>query len=362
MSSRQFGSTSSQQFGSSAALDHIAHLSLTQQREKPGYRLADFWIQRTLGTGSFGRVHLVQSKHNLRFYAMKVLNKEKVVRMSQVEHTRNEARLLGLVESDFIIKLWGSFQDTQHLFMIMDFVAGGELFSLLRRSAGGVFPAHTCKFYSAEVYLALEYLHSHGIIYRDLKPENILLNHDGHIKLADFGFAKKCDTTFTMCGTPDYIAPELIAKTRYNKSVDWYALGVLIYEMLAGMPPYHDPRDHHQNPVVLYEKIRMGPDYIHWSSYIDPIARNLIRQLMESDPSKRLGNMQGGPQDIMQHYFYYDVNWEELRRKRTQPPYMPSIHGEGDASAFERYPEDATYGMVTDDLYGDSFPEFNFGF
>jgi protein kinase A len=194
---------------------------LNQARVTKGkYTLTDFQIQRTLGTGSFGRVHLVQSKHNQRFYAVKVLKKAQVVKMKQVEHTNDERRMLQQVKHPFLITLWGTFQDAKNLYMVMDFVEGGELFSLLRKSQR--FPNPVAKFYAAEVTLALDYLHSHNIIYRDLKPENLLLDRHGHLKITDFGFAKEVpDITWTLCGTPDYLAPEVVASKGYNKSVDW---------------------------------------------------------------------------------------------------------------------------------------------
>ncbi|KAM3073718.1 cAMP-dependent protein kinase catalytic subunit [Clarireedia jacksonii] len=184
-----------------------------QVRQTKGkYSLTDFEILRTLGTGSFGRVHLVQSKHNQRFYAVKVLKKAQVHKMKQVEHTNDERKMLQEVKHPFLITLWGTFQDSRNLYMVMDFVEGGELFSLLRKS----------QFYAAEVTLALEYLHARHIIYRDLKPENLLLDRHGHLKITDFGFAKKVpDITWTLCGTPDYLAPEVVSSKGYNKSVDW---------------------------------------------------------------------------------------------------------------------------------------------
>ena len=213
---------------------------------KGKYSLTDFTLQRTLGTGSFGRVHLVQSNHNQRFYAIKVLKKDQVVRMKQVEHTNDERRMLQKVKHSFLVTLWGTFQDSKNLYMVMDFVEGGELFSLLRKSqvsdigfhgyyhqfytifeymdslAEKRFPNPVAKFYAAEVTLALDYLHSHHIIYRDLKPENLLLDRHGHLKITDFGFAKEVpDITWTLCGTPDYLAPEVVASKGYNKSVDW---------------------------------------------------------------------------------------------------------------------------------------------
>jgi len=218
---------------------------------KGKYTLTDFTIQRTLGTGSFGRVHLVQSKHNQRFYAVKVLKKQQVVKMKQVEHTNDERKMLQRVKHPFLITLWGTFQDSKNLYMVMDFVEGGELFSLLRKSQVSDigfsyysqfytfeeymnsleqkrFPNPVAKFYAAEVTLALDYLHSMHIIYRDLKPENLLLDRHGHLKITDFGFAKEVpDITWTLCGTPDYLAPEVVASKGYNKSVDWWLLPAL---------------------------------------------------------------------------------------------------------------------------------------
>ncbi|KAG1903308.1 kinase-like domain-containing protein [Suillus fuscotomentosus] len=327
-------------------------------RPKASYRLSDFIIQRTLGTGSFGRVHLVRSKHNLRFYAIKVLNKEKIVRTKQVEHTNNEKMMLEAVQHPFIINLWGAFQDASNLFMVMDFVPGGELFTLLRRS--NRFPDPVAKFYAAEVALALNHLHSLDIIYRDLKPENILLNHDGHIKIADFGFSKHCSSvTWTLCGTPDYLAPEIIGQQRYNKSVDWYALGVLIFEMLSGLPPYHQP-DH--NPVVLYEKITRGPAFIRWPSFHEN-ATDIIRKLMEGEPSKRYGNLRHGAGDVFAHPWFREVDWDKLRNREITAPYLPKIAGDGDASAFEQYPEDnaaSLYGIQAEDTWGQDFPNFEY--
>lgn len=224
------------------------------------------------------------------------------------------------------------------------------------------FPDPVAKFYAAEVALALNYLHSLDIIYRDLKPENILLNYDGHIKIADFGFAKYCNTNaWTLCGTPDYLAPEvstsfllffhhyissssllgsrtgvpltasqIIRNERYNKSVDWYALGVLIFEMLSGLPPFHEPNGGH---VVLYEKITLGPKCIRWPGQFHPNATDLILKFMEHDPTKRYGNLRHGAGDVFAHPWFREVDWEKLRNREITAPYLPKINGAGDASA-----------------------------
>lgn len=317
----------------------------TQIRTTKGkYNLSDFEIQRTLGTGSFGRVHLVQSKHNQRYYAVKVLKKAQVVKMKQVEHTNDERKMLQEVKHPFLITLWGTFQDAKNIYMVMDFVEGGELFSLLRKSQR--FPNPVAKFYAAEVTLALEYLHSKDIIYRDLKPENLLLDRHGHLKITDFGFAKRVpDITWTLCGTPDYLAPEVVSSKGYNKSVDWWSLGILIFEMLCGYTPFWDGG----SPMKIYENILKGR--VKYPPYIHPDAKDLLERLITSDLTKRLGNLHGGAGDVKGHRWFQEVTWEMLQRKDIDAPYVPPVKaGVGDASQFDRYPEETEgYGQGGED-------------
>ncbi|KAI5296326.1 camp-dependent protein kinase catalytic subunit [Ascosphaera acerosa] len=325
----------------------------TIRQTKGKYSLNDFSFQRTLGTGSFGRVHLVQSRHNQRFYAIKVLKKEQVVRMKQVEHTNDERRMLQRVKHPFLVTLWGTFQDPRNLYMVMDFVEGGELFSLLRKSTR--FPNPVAKFYAAEVTLALEYLHNLNIIYRDLKPENLLLDRHGHLKITDFGFAKEVrDVTWTLCGTPDYLAPEVVSSKGYNKSVDWWSLGILIFEMLCGFTPFWDGG----SPMKIYENILRGK--VKYPHYMNPDAQDLLSQLITPDLSKRLGNLVGGAQDVKNHAWFREVTWDRLLRKDIDAPYVPPVKGgSGDASQFDTYPEETErYGLPGDDPYGHLFSEF----
>jgi len=323
-------------------------------RETKGkYTLADFAIQRTLGTGSFGRVHLVQSKHNQRFYAVKVLKKAQVVKMKQVEHTNDERKMLQRCRHPFLITLWGTWQDSKNLYMVMDFIEGGELFSLLRKSQR--FPNPVAKFYAAEVTLALDYLHSMNIIYRDLKPENLLLDRHGHIKITDFGFAKEVpDITWTLCGTPDYLAPEVVSSKGYNKSVDWWSLGILIFEMLAGFTPFWDSG----SPLKIYENILKGR--VKYPPYIHPDAQDLLSKLITADLTKRLGNLHGGSKDVMQHQWFAEVTWERLAKKDIDAPYVPPVRGgAGDASLFDKYPEETeAYGQQGEDPNKHLFTEF----
>lgn len=350
--------TTSRTSASTESTGDLFPLQCLPIRPKASYKLVDFIIHQTLGTGSFGRVHLVRSIYNHRFYAIKVLSKDKIVRTKQVEHTNNEKTLLEAVQHPFIVNLWGAFQDASNLYMVMDFVPGGELFTLLRKS--GRFPEPVAKFYAAEVALALNYLHRLDITYRDLKPENILLNGDGHIKIADFGFAKRCSTTtWTLCGTPDYLAPEIILQQRYTRSVDWYALGVLIFEMLTGFPPFYQPSG---NTSMLYERILRGPKSISWPAF-PPQTVDLILKLMESDPVKRYGKSGYGTGDVFIHPWFSEVNWERLNDRKITAPYCPKLQGEGDASAFEKYPEEdvaLTYGKPALDPHALEFPDFEY--
>lgn len=334
----------------SQALDPLKLSRKTSSR----YALADFDLIRTLGTGSFGRVHLSKSRHNGRGYAIKVLNKKRVVGLKQVEHTNSERQMLAAVRHPFLVNLWGTFSDSYNLYMVMDFVSGGELFNLLRKSQR--FPDPVAKFFGAEVALALDYLHCLDIVYRDLKPENILLGSDGHIKITDFGFAKLVpDITWTLCGTPDYLAPEIVQSKGYNKSVDWYALGVLIFEMLAGYPPFYCEEE---SPMRLYEKIIAGK--VRYPSYFNPSAKDLLKSLLTADLSKRFGNLANGSRDIFHHAWFAEVDWERLYRKQIPAPYVPRVSSEWDSSNFDHYDEASLeeYGKVGEDPYGHLFPGF----
>ncbi|KAF8948556.1 hypothetical protein BGZ52_006786, partial [Haplosporangium bisporale] len=214
---------------------------------------------------------------------MKVLKKFEVVRLKQVEHINSEKQILSQVHFPFIVNLFTTFQDDRNLYMLLEYVIGGELFSHLRKA--GRFTNDMTRFYAAEIVLAIEYLHARDIIYRDLKPENLLLDSSGHIKITDFGFAKRVeDRTWTLCGTPEYLAPEIIQSKGHGKAVDWWALGILIFEMLAGYPPFFD-----DNPFGIYEKILAGR--IYFPSHIDSAAKDLIKKLLTADRTKRLGNL-----------------------------------------------------------------------
>ncbi|KAI8898507.1 kinase-like domain-containing protein [Globomyces pollinis-pini] len=314
-------------------------------------KIEDLEIRNTLGTGSFGRVHLVKYKPTGKHYAMKVLKKSEIIKLRQVEHTMNEKCILEQLDFPFLVKILGTFQDSNNLYLVLEYVQGGELFTYLRKS--GRFPNHVARFYAAEVVLSFEYIHSKDIIYRDLKPENLLIDHMGHIKITDFGFAKFVpDVTWTLCGTPDYLAPEIIQSKGYGRAVDWWALGILIYEMIAGHPPFYD-EDHFK----LYEKILSCK--LRFPSHFDPLAKDLVKRLLSPDLSKRFGNLKEGVSDIKHHKWFAGVDWEKLKNLEIPAPYVPKVAHEGDTSNFDVYPEDhEPYGVNGPDPHRERFKEF----
>merc|ERR1711915_879064 len=198
--------------------------------DESSFDLERLEVRKTIGTGTFARVCLCHHAPSSSYFALKILSLHEVVRLNQVEHTKNEKNILQEVRHPFLVPLLWSSIDNRHIYFLFPYVSGGELFSILRKAKK--FPLPTTLFYAAEIVSALSYLHSLNIIYRDLKPENILIDREGHVIITDFGFAKKVlDRTWTLCGTPDYLAPEIIQSKGHTKAVDWWALGILIYEI-----------------------------------------------------------------------------------------------------------------------------------
>ncbi|KAM6141164.1 cAMP-dependent protein kinase catalytic subunit PRKX [Erethizon dorsatum] len=297
----------------------------------PTYCLQDFDTLAVVGTGTFGRVHLVKEKAAEHFFALKVMSIPDVIRLKQERHVHNEKSVLKEVSHPFLVKLFWTWHDARFLYLLLEYVPGGELFSYLR--SRGRFPSASGLFYSAEIVCALEYLHARDIVYRDLKPENILLDRDGHIKLTDFGFAKKLvDRTWTLCGTPEYLAPEVIQSKGHGRAVDWWALGILIFEMLSGFPPFFD-----DNPFGIYQKILAGK--IDFPRHLDFSAKDLIKKLLVVDRTRRLGNMKNGAEDVKRHRWFRAVDWDAVPQRKLKPPIVPKLSGDGDTSNFETYPE-----------------------
>jgi serine/threonine protein kinase len=261
------------------------------------------------------------------------LKKADIVRMKQTEHILSEKEVLSQIHHPFIVNLLKTFQDTKRLYMILEYVVGGEVFSHLRKA--GKFPSDVAKFYAAEIILALEYLHSLDIAYRDLKPENLLLDSQGHVKITDFGFAKKVtERTFTLCGTPEYLAPEIIQSKGHGKAVDWWALGILIYEMIVGQPPFCD-----EEPMGIYQKILAGK--IYFPKYFDRNAKALVKKLVTADLSKRYGNLKAGSDDIIKHKWFADIDQDKMLKGEMKSPYQVNVKDDNDVSNFENIPDSA---------------------
>jgi len=293
--------------------------------------LDDLEFLETLGTGTFGRVRLVQHKGDGRFMALKVLKKHEIVRLKQVDHILAEREILSSIHHPFIVNLFSSFTDANNLYMLMEFVSGGEIFSHLRRA--GRFTNEAVQFYAGSIVLALQYCHSKDIIYRDLKPENLLLDDKGYLKITDFGFAKRVvDRTWTLCGTPEYLAPEIIQSKGHGKGVDWWAVGVLIYEMLSGYPPFYD-----ENPFGIYQKILSGK--VAFPRHFDAMAKDLVKKLLTADRTKRLGNLKGGAEDIKRHKWFKSFDFNALINFEYAAPIQPEVANAGDTSNFDKYPE-----------------------
>ncbi|CAF1676213.1 unnamed protein product, partial [Adineta ricciae] len=236
------------------------------------FAIDSFETIRTVGTGTFGRVQLVCHRATHTFYALKIMCIKQVVESKQVEHVRNEKKILSMTEHPFLVRLLWTTHTNSLLYLLFEYLPGGELFQMMRKREK--FDPQTAIFYASEVLLALDYLHHLDILYRDLKPENILLDSEGHIRLVDFGFAKETkERTFTLCGTVDYLAPEVIQNRGHHKASDWWAFGILIFEMLAGYPPFYD-----NDQFVTYQKILSGK--ITFPRHFDHAAKQLLRKLL----------------------------------------------------------------------------------
>lgn len=302
----------------------------------------DFDLRSTVGTGTFGRVRVVKVKGNADRtpFALKIMKKSEVIRLKQVEHVKAEKIILAMIDHPFIVNLLTTFQDEKRLCMLLEYVNGGELFSYLRKE--GRLPNDHAKFYAGEIILAFAYLHTLHIVYRDLKPENLLIDGEGHMKITDFGFAKIVeDRTWTLCGTPEYLAPEIIQSKGHGKAVDWWALGILIFEMLAGYPPFYD-----ENPFGIYQKVLAGR--IDFPRHFDVKAKDLIKRLLTHDRAKRYGCLKHGAEDLKKHKWYKGMDWDQLlnRSLTKEVPFIPGVKSLDDTSMFDRYPE-STEGSAT---------------
>uniref|UniRef100_A0A3P9K404 Protein kinase C n=1 Tax=Oryzias latipes TaxID=8090 RepID=A0A3P9K404_ORYLA len=296
--------------------------------------LKDFSFIKVLGKGSFGKVMLAELKGTDEVYAVKVLKKDVILQDDDVDCTLTEKRILALARRHpYLTQLYCCFQTRDRLFFVMEYVNGGDLMFQIQRSRK--FDEPRSRFYAAEVTSALMFLHRNGVIYRDLKLDNILLDAEGHCKLADFGMCKEGImngvTTTTFCGTPDYIAPEILQELEYGASVDWWALGVLMYEMMAGQPPFEA-----DNEDDLFESILH--DDVLYPVWLSKDAVSILRAFMTKNPSKRLGCVvsQGCEEAIKTHAFFREIDWVLLEQRKVKPPFKPRIKTKRDVNNFDQ--------------------------
>ncbi|CAF0998400.1 unnamed protein product [Rotaria sp. Silwood1] len=303
--------------------------------------LDKFQLIRTLGRGSFGRVVLALLKNdNLnkndgnKLYAIKVMDKRKLVRYKQIDHTLNERRVLYSLQHPNTVRYFFSFKDNSFIYLSLEYIGGGDLFTYLRRT--GKFNEKHVKFYAAQIFLVFEYLHHFDILYRDLKPENILIAENGYLKVTDFGFAKHVNgRTYTLCGTPDYLPPEIIKHKGYGKSVDWWTFAVLCFEMAAGQPPFSG-KDH----IQLYEAI-VNQRYTCPSSFSAELT-DLIKKILVIDVTTRLGCLANGNKDIQNHPFFDSINFIKIYHQSENPnniPYKPAKKDPLDPSSLSQAEE-----------------------
>ncbi|EAX95627.1 AGC family protein kinase [Trichomonas vaginalis G3] len=305
--------------------------------------MEDFTIIGVLGRGTYGKVQLVKQKETGKLFALKTMSKRLLAETDQIEQTIVERDLLLKVKCPFLVGAHYTFQTDAKVFMILDYVPGGELFGRLKQESS--FPESRTRLYAAEILLGLGYLHSKNYIYRDLKPENILVDIDGHLRLTDFGLAKRAtdnESTNSFCGTPEYIAPEMIQRLPYTKAVDWWSLGILIFEMLTGLPPFYD-----ENVNQMYRSILR--DEVAFPSHISLAARNLINKLLDKNPATRLGSGPTDMEEIKTHPFFKDLNWSEVEEKKVKPEWVPEIKDATDTSCFDEEFTQETGGVSFED-------------
>ncbi|TMS07902.1 Ribosomal protein S6 kinase beta-1 [Larimichthys crocea] len=266
-----------------------------------------------------------------KIFAMKVLKKAMIVRNAKdTAHTKAERNILEEVKHPFIVDLIYAFQTGGKLYLILEYLSGGELFMQLERE--GIFMEDTACFYLAEISMALGHLHQKGIIYRDLKPENIMLNSQGHVKLTDFGLCKESihdgTVTHTFCGTIEYMAPEILMRSGHNRAVDWWSLGALMYDMLTGAPPFTGENRKKTIDKILKCKLSLPP-------YLTQEARDLLKRLLKRNASSRLGAAAGDATEVQAHPFFRHINWEDLLARKVEPPFKPFLQSAEDVSQFD---------------------------
>eukprot|EP00466_Bigelowiella_natans_P008181 jgi/Bigna1/38448/e_gw1.26.62.1 len=298
----------------------------------------DFKFIKSIGQGTFGHIRLATLNIDGQQspFALKILRKSEVLRTKQLDHVLEEKANLMAMSHNFIVKLFHTFKDKDNLYLVLEYAIGGDLFGHLRKK--GKLDNETSRYYAAEITVALAYMHSKGIVHRDVKPENILIDGKGHLKLTDLGFSKKIENgkrTWTLCGTPEYLAPEIIHSVGHTFGVDWWALGILIFEMLAGFPPFYD-----EQPFKIYQKICVGIGKVEFPKSIDTKARSLIKSLLETYYPKRLGCLKNGGYDVRKHKWFKGLKFKRIINLEIPPPYIPKVDSPIDTRHFSSDVED----------------------
>ena len=292
--------------------------------------LDDFQIMKVLGRGTFGKVCLVQYKPTKEYYAMKSLKKDVLLDMDQVQSTILEKKILQSLDHPFLVGMVFCFQTEERIYFIMPFIRGGELFQHLRKEK--FFKEDKARFYAASMGIALEYLHNHGIVYRDIKPENILIGEDGYLKLIDFGMAKMLkgnEKAMSFCGTPEYLAPEIITGEGHNRAADWWSYGILLFEMLCGIPPFYCENTERMYDLITNAELRF-PKRIQLSEN----AKDLIKKLLIKKQDKRLG-VEKGFEEIKSHPFFQGFDFDALLAKKLEAPFIPVLKDSLDVGNFD---------------------------
>ena len=264
------------------------------------------------------------------------MKKARIVKLQQLQHVQSEVMILSRARCNFLIEMKALFQDENSVYMLQEYIPGGELYSHLRRSK--VFELSAYQFYTVEIACALQHLHKLKIAYRDLKPENILLTKEGHIRLTEFSLAKQIDVangqTYTLCGTPEYLAPEIILGQGYGTACDWWALGILLYEMVMGFPPFFG-----KNPFTVYKKILDGK--VKFGGSVPGPTKNAINAFLKADRKQRLGSTSYGFESVKSHAFFRGIDWNSAAQQLIVPPIAPTVASEADSSNYDYYPEES---------------------
>ncbi|TXG49962.1 hypothetical protein EZV62_025837 [Acer yangbiense] len=317
--------------------------------------LEDFEVLKVVGQGAFAKVYQVRRSGTSEIYAMKVMRKDKIVQKNHAEYMKSERDILTKVDHPFVVQLRYSFQRSDlhcyafgalynvysdnvdssvvqtkyRLYLVLDFVNGGHLFFQLYRQ--GLFREDLARIYTAEIVSAVSHLHANGVMHRDLKPENILLDADGHVMLTDFGLAKQFDENTrsnSMCGTLEYMSPEIVLGKGHDKAADWWSVGILLFEMLTGKPPFTGGNRQKIQQKIIKDKMKLP-------AFLSSEAHSLLRGLLQKDVSKRLGSGPGGSEEIKSHKWFKAINWRKLEAREICPSFLPEVAGQHCVANFE---------------------------